>query len=378
MKFFILLSFSFVSFSVLGQSLFKEHCGDDVSKLCPSLNSSQEHFDCLVKNKNNLSVKCGQELDRLAAILKNTGTRGSGGLSSFSGLMGGMGLAPAKKKIITYSGSYAPEHDPAAVQQHKLTFSTPLWAQGKESFAMSLNSGRVHFDRSQNWKNETIKTPRTLDRVELGGQYSRQLENSRLLGIRGSVGSASDKIFYDTKEITFSLNATYTKPAGDNNFWILTAFMSNNNPFLNYIPIPGFIYLKKTENFTGMFGLPFLSMQWTPAKSLMFSTSFFITNFNSDVTYLITDKFQVFSGFAITQQTFLRQERRNLQERLFFNEKKVYVGLRIPMGGQFSGDIQVGETFDRKLREGKRYNDSSLSADYGRSWYQSLSLTMLY
>lgn len=320
------------------------------------------------------------EQERKAEIIRGSSpTRGTGGLGSFAGVMGGMGLAPSKKKVISYSGNIAREDRPTSIQQHKLTVSTPVWEQGRESLAMSLNTGRIEFGERQNFKHETFQTPKNLTRLEIGGQYSKQLDDQKLFGFRGTVGSASDKPFYSGKETTFSLNATYAKPAKtEGNYWILTAFMSNNNPLLNYIPIPGFIYLKKTEKFTGMFGLPFLSLQWTPVKELIFSTSFFITNFSTEAAYVMSDHLQLFTGFAISQQTFLREERRNISDRLFFNEKKVYVGVKVPMGGPLSGDIQVGQTFDREMREGKRFNDTDLSADFGRSWYVSLNTVFLY
>lgn len=377
MKIFILLLF--VSLQALAQPSLKK-CELDIQKLCQK-KTPQENIQCLINNRQELTDLCREELNRISAIMKSTGSRGSGGLSSFSGVTGGMGLLPPQKRVINYTGTYASENNPTTVEQHRLNIASPVWSHDKESFAMSLNSSRLEWAEPQEWKDKENqgRTPKGLTRLELGGQYAKRLENSRMLGVRTSVGSASDKPFYSKKELTFSLNATYAKPAkNEKDYWIFTVFMSNNNPLLNFLPIPGFIYLKKTDTFTGMFGLPFLSIQWTPTRPLLFSMSYFITNFNSEISWSLTDYLQIFSGFAISQQTFLREDRSLHTDRLFFNEKKVYLGLRIPFGGAFSGDIQVGESFDRKLAEGRRFNDTKMSADFGRSWYQSINLNMMF
>lgn len=377
------IGMKFVIFLILfpgllfAQSPYNGQCEEDLKKFCT--NKTVRSLECLGKNKNDLSKSCLQELARASQIIKSTGSRGSGGLTSFSGVMGGMGLVPPQKKIVNYSGAIAPEDNPTSIQQHRLTIASPVWSHGKENFAMSLNTGRITFDEPEFWEDENFKTPRSLSRVELGGQYSKNLNEGKLLGLRASVGSASDKVFYGMNEMTFSLNATYAYPSKtEGNYWILTAFLSNNNPLINYVPIPGFIYLKKTEKFTGMFGLPFLSLQWTPTKPLIFSTSFFITNFTAEAAYVLKDNLQLLTGFAVSQQTFLREDRKEMRDRLFFNEKKLYVGLKVPMGKMFSGDIQFGQTFDRKLAEGKRFNETDLSADFGRSWYSALNLVMMY
>lgn len=376
MKIFIILVF--LTSVAFAQKPMLEQCKVDSEAYCKGISSRDETLNCLLAHKKKLSKFCLTELERLSEILKSAGPRGSGGLSSFSGVLGSMGLAPSQKKIMSYSGSYSPEINPTPIQQHRLNLSSPLWTQGKESLATSLTVGQIKWNDPQMWKRQNFETPESLSRVEWGGQYSKKLNDSESIGLKGSLGSASDQVFASINEVTFSLNGTYAFPSQNGNYWILTAFMSNNNPLLNYVPIPGFIYLKKTSTFTGMFGLPFLSFQWTPTKEWIFSTSYFITNLTSEAAYSLSDSLQLFTGFAISQQTFLRADRSNIRDRLFFNEKKIYVGLKVPFGKMFSGDFQIGQSFDRKLEEGKRFNDIDMSADFGRSWYQSLNVTMMY
>lgn len=308
----------------------------------------------------------------MSKSIEASGSRGGGGLSSFGGVMGGMGLMAPQKTVITLNGTLAPEGHPTTIEQSKMSIATPIYSRNGSSFAMSVGGGRIGFNETQFFDNDG-KAPQELHRFDLGAQYSTTLKDRGFFGVRGSVGSASDKPFHSKDEMTFSLSSFYTRPSGGSGQWIYTVFLSNNNSFANYIPIPGFIYLYRNQGFTGMFGLPFLSMQWTPKAPWIFSMSYFITNFNTEVAYGLRDRFQTFAGFAISQQNFLRADREEGTDRLFFNEKKVFLGIRSPLTNEVSAELQSGLSFDRKLKEGKRFNDTDREADLGRSWYISMN-----
>lgn len=280
---------------------------------------------------------------------------------------------PPQKTVVALNGNLSTEGKPTVIEQSKMSIATPIYNKNGESFAMSLGGGRILFNESQVFDNGE-KTPKSLERVDLGVQYSTTLKKRAFWGLRGSLGSASDQPFRTKEEVTFSLSTFYTKPGDGRGQWIYTVFLSNNNSLANYIPIPGFIYLYRNQGFTGMFGLPFLSIQWTPKAPWLFSMSYFITNFNNEIAYGLRDKFQTFLGFAISQQNFLRADREERTDRLFFNEKKIFLGTRSPLTNEISGEFQTGLSFDRKLKEGKRFNDIDLEADMGRSWYLSFNL----
>jgi hypothetical protein len=354
-------------------------CRKEFKTLCPEANGVNEVVTCVLRKEDQVSTNCKQDLQRIAAFVKSAGSRGGGGISSFGGVMGNSGLLPTDRKTLSYSVNHAPEGTPASITQQRLSFSTPVWKHKAESFAFSTGVGSISFSDRKFYNKSLQQTPSELKRVELGGQYSRRLKEGKALGFRANVGSASDRVFNSLEEVTFSLNGTYSFPGKDpSDHWIWTVFFSNNISFANYIPLPGFIYLHKTENFTGMFGLPFLSMQWTPVKPIVLSMSYFITNLNTEIAYGFNDTVQAFMGFAINQQAFLRADRTRLRDRMFFNEKKLFVGMRSPIMTVFTGEFQLGRSFDRKLTEGRNFSDSDLEADLGKSWYGSASINLSF
>jgi hypothetical protein len=351
---------SFLSFPAWAQ----RSCSKEVLKFCPGAEGIKV-LGCLMQNSDSLSVECKQEVQRRMEQTK-------GGLGAFSGVMGSFGILPSGKTLINYNGNFA------GINQQKIAISTPVWSHRDESLSMSANAGSIAFDETNTFRRSTIRTPKELQRVELGAQYTRKLAGQRSLGFRTSIGSASDKVLYGANEMIFSLNASYSKPGKGDNHWIYTVFLSNNNPLANYVPIPGFIYLYKKQNFTGMFGLPFLSMQWTPVKPVVLSMSYFITNLNTEAAYGFNDHVQLFSGFSISQQMFLRKDRTELQQRLFYNEKRVFIGLRSPLSKILSGDVQFGNSFDRKLEEGRRFNNTKLKSNFGSSTFVSANINLLF
>lgn len=350
-------------------------CQEEIKKYCSVHQKAADKISCLLTLKN-LSSDCQQELQRISKTLEATGSRGGGGLSSFGGVMGRFGLLPLKKSVVSINGMSAPEGNPTVVEQGKVNVSTPLWSKAGRSFSLSAGAGSVVFNEPQ-FFDDGSSTPRELHRVEIGGQYTRTTQAGKLYGGRLSVGSASDRPFYSKDEMAYNLNGFYTANTNGDNHWIWTVFLSNNNPVANFIPIPGFIYLYKKDGFIGMFGLPFFNMQWTPKEPWVLSISSFLTNLNAEVAYGFRDRVQAFAGFAISQQSFLREGREENTDRLFFNEKKIFTGVKSPYTKEVSLEFQTGLSFDRSLKEGKRFNDTHLEADLGRSWFLSLGFNLI-
>ncbi|MES2525612.1 MAG: hypothetical protein V4598_00940 [Bdellovibrionota bacterium] len=346
-------------------------CQAEKEKYCAPFTSPVEQTNCLVLNREQLSPQCLQELQRLNQIVKETGSR-SGGLASFGGITGGLGLVPPKKTILTAEGLSAWQGNPVVMNQGRASLTSPVWTSGEKSFTSSLSASTVKI-------NERVIAPDgdkvgELHRVELGGNYSRMSDTKGLLGVRGSLGSAGDKLFHSSRDFIFSASAYYAPPEQEkDSHWIYTLSIFNNNGFANYIPLPGFIYLYKTETFTGMFGLPFLSMQWTPVKPWLLSFSFFITNLKSSISYSLSDSSILSLGFSINQQVFLREDREENRDRLFLNDKRIYLGYRQILSQALNLEIQGGQSFDRSLREGRRFNDTEWRRDLGRSYYASLA-----
>lgn len=350
-----------------------ESCQPEIRKFCADVPVGPKQLQCLVQNEKNVSTLCQQEIQRLTQLLKQ-----GGGLSSFGGVMGGMGLMAPNVPMITYSGAWAPETGPVAITQHRASVSSPVYQNETDSISLSLTGQQLHFGEVVPMAGAPAPLATDFYRVELGAQFSRRLEAGKMAMLRTSVGSASDQLFGSGRDLTFSVAGSYGYPGGENRYWIWSLFISNNSPIGNYVPIPGFMYFYKSDTFTGMFGLPMVSLNWTPVHPWAFSLTAFGPSLTTEISYGPRDRLQGFLGFSWMPQTFLRDGRSEEDDRVFFDEKKSYVGLRSPLNKQLSAELQLGHAFNRSVYEGEGLgNRERGSADLDDSWYISLSLRTL-
>lgn len=294
---------------------------------------------------------------------------------------GGAALSPfggPSIPLISYEGKYYPNAHPPSFTEHKLHITAPLHATETGTVSLSVTGGMVHIGNAP-VLNSGKQVPADLYRLETGVQYFKKLPENKNWGLRGAVGSAGDAPFVRFDDTTFSLNASYGFPGSENGFWKMNVFMSNNNPIKNYLPIPGIAYLYKSETFTGVIGIPVLSLQWTPFFPWSFSLGAFGPNIHAEASYGSIDRFQVFSGFSWARQNYIPHERDHATDRLTIEEKKTALGVRIPMGEPLLAEFQLGRAFDRAIYIGNGpFNKSGGSASIAADWFLSTTLKLKY
>src|ERR1019366_814149 len=123
-----------------------------------------------------------------------------------------------------------------------------LYQDDRNTLSLSTGESSLHFGTEQTLSDSGIGVPIDLWKVELGGSYLRKLDTDkddkgdRLMGTRISFGSASDHPFASFDVTTLGASAFYSWASSERSRWMLTLLFSNNNPIINYVPIPGFIY----------------------------------------------------------------------------------------------------------------------------------------
>lgn len=292
----------------------------------------------------------------LHAQSQPTSTTPPPGLKIFEQILSGLGAGPTTATSLNYNFSFNPAADgPSQTNQHRLNAATPLYKSEQQSLSANLNTSTLDFA-----DNVVLSTPPTIwpehfYKVELGMQYSKQVTSQKTFGLRFNAGSASDKLFATAEDTIFNASATFAFPEGDRSHWILTVFISNNSTLLNYVPLPGFIYLYRGDKFIGMFGIPFTSLRWNPSRDWTYSFSLFGPSINSEIVYGAHMAPQAFVGFNWSQQSFMRYERVHDKDRIFLDEKKFLAGWRQPFSKQFSFEINSGYAFARKVSEGPKF-----------------------
>lgn len=348
-------------------------CKTQIELYCQKEKDFRTILKCLADNHDKLSMECKQETQRLIQATRQT-TPPGGPLGALAGLTG----ANAQMFSLSYDGRFTPENrdtkTPSLVE-HNISLSVPLYKSEKNTLAATLSGGDVNFSEPLKLSSG-VNISDHLYRAEAGVQYSRHLEGKRNLGVRATFGYAGDKLNNDTQ--SFSINANYSFP-GESGYWTVLVMMSNNSPLGTFVPIPGFFYLYKTSTFTGLFGLPVLSMQWTPVNPWAFSFSAFGPNLKSEVSYGAVDQSQLFFGIDWRQQRYLINERINRDDRLTLEEKTAAIGIRQPLLKGVLYEIQYGYLFDRTIYYGESLFDKDGGYfDLESNWFLKCSLKMMF
>jgi hypothetical protein len=346
-------------------------CEAETSAHCESVKENPAQlFRCLIDHKGDASAVCLKTLNeapaaRLPKPIEKQGV-------AFA-VLGGLGLFPSRTPNLSYGGWDAPSGN-GGVVQHRFTATVPVYHDSTDAISLSLGGASLHFGQVETLSGSNIQLPTDLWKIELGASFSRKLEDDKFEGARLSIGSASDQPFDGIAVTTFGGSAYYSWASSETSRWMLTVFVSNNNPILNYIPIPGFVYIYQKGTFVGMFGFPFTSLIWSPVAPWMFSLSAFGPTINAETGYGNPKGTQLFTGFSWTQQSFLREGRGDPKDRLYYDEKHLPIGVRFPLFGVKS-ELSTGYTFDRSLYEGTRFGKKENGiATLDASWYYAWNL----
>lgn len=355
-----------------------ESCKAQLQLYCSDVkrDDTKEIVKCLMNHRDELSESCKDEIQRFVKILRQTTPPGGGPL----GMLGGMTSLAAQVPMLAYDGNLSPagkegQKSPSIIENN-LRFSMPILTSGEDKISLSLNAGRLSTGEAISL-DSGIKIPQDLNRTSLGLQYSHRLPNKRMYGVQGSFGYTGDEFVGNTQ--SYNLSANYSYPGSKEGHWVLMVLFSNNSPLGDGVPIPGFFYIHKTENFTGVFGLPVLSLQWTPVDSLSFSLSALGPLIKSEVSYGTIDETQIFSGVSWNQQRYLLSSRENERDRLTLEDKKIEAGFRKPVGSKMLGEFKMGYSFDRSMYLGEGlFNRENGEASLKSSSFFTWSLRYMF
>lgn len=347
-------------------------CVKEQSEFCADQKEPAQVLKCLANYRDKLSVHCKQELERMLQMREEAGARGGGSLAAF----GGLNAMGSPLPLFSYEARWSPGERGADLNEHKGNVSMPVYRNQTDVLALSLAGSQLHLGETLRLTSGR-EAPSTLTRYELGAQFSKKLEEKRSWGLRGSIGYAGDQPSSPGKDSTYSLIANYGYP-GEKGYWSLFGYMSNNSPILNYFPLPGVAYFYKSQNFTGVFGFPILSMQWTPVNPWAYSVSLFGPTFQMEASYGHRDDLQFFVNYGFSIQSYIPSEREQKKERLYFREQKLVAGVRTLIFKKTMLELQAGRVMDRSLYMGKSFlkrdtNFASLPDD----WFMNLALKVL-
>lgn len=287
---------------------------------------------------------------------------------------------PSRQKIILrYLGLF---HEPATfptgndakVIKQNLSLAVPVYRTEIQSVTVSTRWEKLEVQPEQN-------NISNLYDIEFGASYSRIIDEKRMWAVSASYGSASDKPFRDNTVSTLGVTAFYAYPHDADSNWLLLVNYSNNRPILNNIPLPAFAYTYiPSPDFRLVVGAPFASIYHKFHEKFSYQAFALVPwVLKSSLNYHIAGPIQAYIGSDFSQSTYLPHGRENTKDRLFYDEKKLFIGFKSPLNKYIFFDAEIGHAFDRAFFVEENYEiDPSNPVSIGNAYFAKVGIVAMY
>jgi hypothetical protein len=237
----------------------------------------------------------------------------------------------------------------------------PIWQNATDELSFS---GSVRYQELDTGNTPAIlpggqvQLPGDLWEIKFGPTYRHKFDNGWIAGLNVTVGSASNQPFHSMDEVTARATAFLRVPQGERNAWIFTLNYSNYSEYFAGLPVPGIDFLySPNDNFTLVFGFPFTSLEWKPFEKLTVQINYVpVRTVIAKVTYEIFQPLRVWAGFDWDDDWYLRANRTDTGDRLFYYEKRITGGIRFDLR-HVGFEVSGGYAFDRFYFEGDKYSE---------------------
>ena len=258
----------------------------------------------------------------------------------------------------------------------QLKFIIPLVQNDRRELFVTSLAGLMNIHTGAGLPIARRVIPRQLWDFRLGLGYREKLDNDWIWGGNFSFGSASDKPFATGDEILIDFLGSLTIPLKDMDALVVLLSFSNARDFLPYVPLPGIAYqYNPNKKFSFIGGFPYSFLRWKAAERLTMTGSYlFPRTVRTRISYMMLKDIEAMAGFSWINWRYMRQGRKDTQDRLFFFEKRVFAGVQWILDDCLILEAKGGYAFDRFFFEGRDYNDKADRGDIADGPFLSASI----
>ena len=215
---------------------------------------------------------------------------------------------------------------------------------------------RLEISTDLPWPDSGGPIPEELWDISFGTMHIRELSNGWKAGGMLRIGSPSDQPFGAVRDLTVMMLGCVTIPR-DRDAWSFSLFYSPTSQVV--FPIPGFAYVwRPNDRLQANLGIPF-SLDYRPTEKLAFTASYRpLNNIELLVRQSLTAEWSLFGGYRTTSDAYLLSDRHRDQDRTYFFDQRVELGLRRQLSRGWSLDVSAGYVFDRRIFQAESFSGS--------------------
>jgi hypothetical protein len=243
--------------------------------------------------------------------------------------------------------------------QHDFTLGAPIRQSSTDEWSTAIRVRKQELDTGAVLPDTGERFPDDLWNIRIGTSYRHRFESGWIAAVEVALGSPSDKPFHSLDEMDISATAILRVPARERDAWIFFLNYSRNREFLPNIPIPGVGYsYQPSDQLSAVVTTGLISLQYKPVETLTLSAVYVaVRTVDVRLTYQLFRPVRLWVGFDWTNDRYLRADRADSDDRLFYYEKRIRAGAIIGLARQLFVDVTGGYSFDRFYFEGEGYSD---------------------
>jgi hypothetical protein len=291
------------------------------------------------------------------------------------------------KSRISYDGVYYPASDlekqdtDMSITVHGISALTPIFQNETDEVVFVGRFAYANIDTEAILPDSGREMPNDFWNLNAGVRYRHSMGDGWLWGAFLGFGSPSNKPFNSFDETDVNLTAFLRMPHGKRNAWLFMLNYTNNRDFLSGAPIPGVAYFyNPSKKFTAIVGAPLLALRYRPHPEWAFSLYYmYPRNIDARITWSPTKRVQLYTGFDWSNYRYYIADRARTENRLFYFQKRGFIGSRVILGHGFRLALETGYSFDRLFFEGENYGDRHQERiDLDNNWFVALSLGVAF
>ncbi len=265
--------------------------------------------------------------------------------------------ALTESDVVAQGGSFS-------LLDERLTAGTPLWQNDRDELSFSGILEAQQVETTALLPDSGTPFPGKLWNVGFGPAYRHRFGNGWMLGGNAFVGSPSDAPFANARTLDIGGNVFLRIPTAGRSAWIVLLNYDSNREYLRYVPIPAAAYvIGRSRWVKGIVGVPVLALEFLHREPVSIHLSYFpIVRIKSWLEFHLAETVRLHAGFEWFNERFLRKERAQRSDRLFYYEKRFFAELELAPRKWARLRFSGGFAFDRLYFEGKHF----WNADYNR------------